>query len=142
LKKGLEIILISTKLSEMLLLTKEVYIYRIAQTLVLRLFARKVIIMSKKLQQIEWLSGGKALLEKRPANDFFPTPHWYLQTANEYRFGNISKNEVIEVALDFLWDEAVEQERAADLLLAPCCCGYFLNGVHHKDCVMAQFASG
>lgn len=98
--------------------------------------------MSKKLQQIEWLSGGKALLEKRPANDFFPAPHWYLQTADGGRFGNISKREVVEAALDFLWEQAVEQERAADLLSTPCCCGYLLNGVHHKDCCMAQFASG
>lgn len=70
--------------------------------------------MSKKLQQIEWLSGGKALLEKRPANDFFPAPHWYLQTADGGRFGNISKREVVEAALDFLWEQAVEQERGAD----------------------------
>lgn len=94
------------------------------------------------LRKIEQLTGGKALLEKRPADNYFPAEHWFLQTANGGTFASMSRQEVLAVALDVISEEAAEQERAADLLSAPCCCGYYLNGVHHKDCCMAQFASG
>ena len=67
-----------------------------------------------KLSQIEELTGGKASLTYQPANDFFPSPHWFLQTADGGKFGNISKREVIAATLDFLNSESAEQMRGAD----------------------------
>ena len=62
------------------------------------------------LRKIEKLTGGKATLTQQPANDFFPAPHWFLQTADGGRFGATSKRDLLASIAEFL----TEQERAAD----------------------------
>lgn len=61
------------------------------------------------LRKIEALTGGKALLEKRPADNYFPAEHWFLQTANGGTFASMSRQEVLCVALDVITEEAAEQ---------------------------------
>ena len=61
------------------------------------------------LRKIEQLTGGKALLEKRPADNYFPAEHWFLQTANGGTFASMSRQEVLCVALDVISEEAAEQ---------------------------------
>lgn len=60
------------------------------------------------LRKIEQLTGGKALLEKRPADNYFPAEHWFLQTANGGTFASMSRQEVLCVALDVISEEAAE----------------------------------
>lgn len=68
-----------------------------------------------KLQQIEKLSGGKALLTKQPANSFYPSQHWFLQTADGGKFGATTKREVLDTALEVLQNESSEDdEKKAD----------------------------
>ena len=66
------------------------------------------------LRKIEQLTGGKALLEKRPADNYFPAEHWFLQTANGGTFASMSRQEVLCVALDVISEEAAEQSVQAD----------------------------
>ena len=61
------------------------------------------------LRKIEKLTGGKALLEKRPADNYFPAEHWFLQTANGGTFASMSRQEVLCVALDVISEAAAEQ---------------------------------
>ncbi len=68
-----------------------------------------------KLQQIEKLSGGKASLTKQPANNFYPSQHWFLQTADGGKFGATTKREVLDTALEVLQNESSEDdEKGAD----------------------------
>ncbi len=60
------------------------------------------------LRKIEKLTGGKALLEKRPADNYFPAEHWFLQTANGGTFASMSRQEVLAVALDVITEELSE----------------------------------
>ncbi len=68
------------------------------------------------LRKIEKLTGGKATLTQQPANDFFPAPHWFLQTADGGRFGATSKRDLLASIAEFLTEQAAEQERAADVV--------------------------
>lgn len=63
-----------------------------------------------KLQQIEKLSGGKVSLTKQPANNFYPAPHWFLQTADGGNFGATTKREVLDTALEVLQGESGEDD--------------------------------
>lgn len=72
-----------------------------------------------KLQQIEKLTGGSALLTQQPTNDFFPAPHWFLQTADGGKFGATSKRDLLASVAEFLGDEAAEQSFAVDLPYVP-----------------------
>jgi hypothetical protein len=61
------------------------------------------------LRKIEKLTGGKAVLTQQPANDFFPAPHWFLQTADGGRFGATSKRDLLASIAEFLIEQAAEQ---------------------------------
>lgn len=63
-----------------------------------------------KLKKIEKLSGGKVSLTKQPANNFYPSPHWFLQTADGSKFGATTKREVLDTALEVLQGESSEDD--------------------------------
>ena len=71
------------------------------------------------LRKIEKLTGGKATLTQQPANDFFPAPHWFLQTVDGGRFGATSKRDLLASIAEFLTEQAAEQSMHTD---AACAC--------------------